>query len=287
MCLPSRAIHLEPLCGMDTSSFRNALNRFVAIRGSVRTIRSDNGSNFLCAKRQMESLDVEKLVSEMGFSGIQWTLNPPHSSHHGGSWERKIGSVRRVLEATVLLTHNRFLSRDEFATVLAEAANIVNNTPLWAVSANPDDPTPITPNMLITLRAPGVPAPLDRFSEEDLMAYGQRRFRRVQYLSDQFWHRWKTEYLSTLSSRHKWKTRTPCISVGDVVLVRDKNLSRNQWAVGRVSSVRPSQDGLVRSASVDLPPIPGRNQIRTLVRGITNLVLLVPSESHQCFNSAQ
>ena len=33
VCLPSRAIHLELLEGLDTSSFINALSRFSSIRG--------------------------------------------------------------------------------------------------------------------------------------------------------------------------------------------------------------------------------------------------------------
>ena len=287
VCMPSRAIHLEPLHGLDTSSFRNAFNRFTALRGAVQTIRSDNGSNFLCAKKQMESLDIGKISAEIESKGIRWTLNPPHCSHQGGSWERKIGSVRRVLEATVVLTNNRFLSRDEFTTFLAESASIVNNTPLWATSTSPDDPTPLTPHMLLTMRTPNSPTYLDSFSDEDMLAYGQRRYRRVQYLSDQFWARWKTEYLHTLNIRHKWKTMKPCIASNDIVLIRDKNLPRNHWSMGRILSVRPSKDGLVRSAVLAIPPLSGKTLTRTVVRGITDLILLIPSESHPCFNSAQ
>ena len=52
VCLSSRAVHLEPLTSMDVNSFRNAFSRFVCIRGSCKLIRSDHGSNFICAKRQ-------------------------------------------------------------------------------------------------------------------------------------------------------------------------------------------------------------------------------------------
>ena len=286
VCMPSRAIHLEPLNGMDTSSFRNAFARFTALRGTVKTIRSDNGSNFLCARKQLESLNLDALTTDMEAEGIKWTLNPPYCSHQGGSWERKIGSVRRVLESTILLANNRFLSRDEFTTFLAESANVVNNTPLWCPSSSPDDPTPLTPDMLLKLRTPGSSVSQETFSEDDILAYGKRRYRRVQYLSDQFWLRWRTEYLRTLSFRHKWKTRNSCISAGDVVLVRDKNLPRNQWLMGRVISGKKSSDGLVRSATICVPPLQGRVQNRLLTRGITDLVLLIPSKSHKCYNSA-
>ena len=52
VCLPSRAIHLEVLPAMDTSTFRNALTRFVALRGTCQ------GSNFIGAKNQLESNDL-------------------------------------------------------------------------------------------------------------------------------------------------------------------------------------------------------------------------------------
>ena len=99
---------------------------------------------------------------------------------------------------------DRALSRDEFTTMLTEAASIVNNTPLWAVPTNPNDLMPLTPNMLLTLRERAVHVPLAEFSQADLDSYGQRRYRRVQHLSNCFWRRWRQEYLLTLTKRHKW-----------------------------------------------------------------------------------
>ena len=284
VCMPSRAIHLEPLYGMDTSSFRNALSRFFAIRGSVSTIRSDNAGNFLAVKKQLENLQVKQIKYELAQHNIEWDLNPPQASHQNGSIERKIQSVRRVLDTTIQLTNTNCLSRDEFTTFLAEAACIVNKTPLWAVSSSADDPTPISPHMLLTLRPPNEGEIVDTFSEQDALAYGQLRYRRVQHYSEMFWQRWRKEYLHTLQLRHKWKTVTPCVSVDDIVLIRDKNLPRNLWPMGRVTSTDPSRDGLVRKVSLCIAPLPGKSQNRTIIRGITDLVLLIPSRSHGCSN---
>ena len=286
VCLPSRAIHLEPLYGMDTSSFRNALSRFISIRGTCRTIRSDQGTNFTCAKKQLESINIKQVSSELEADGIQWIMNPPHASHQGGTWERKIGSVRRVLESSILLINNRCLSRDEFTTFLAESVAIVNNTPLWSPSANPNDPSPLTPAMLLTLKSIPNPSPLETFSESDLLAFGQKRFKRVQYLASQFWNRWRTEYLHTLSFRHKWKTTRPCICIDDIVLIRDKQSARNSWPMGKVSEVKISQDGLVRSATIKLPHLGNKSKPRFMDRSVNDLVLLIPAYDHKCFNPA-
>ena len=47
VCMSTRAIHIEVIESMDTSSFINALRRFLAIRGPVIQLRSDCGTNFV------------------------------------------------------------------------------------------------------------------------------------------------------------------------------------------------------------------------------------------------
>ena len=278
VCLPSRAIHLEYLNGLDTSSLRNAFNRFRAIRGPCLTIRSDRGTNFVSARKQMEAVDFSSFSKELQAEGIQWKFNSPYASHQGGCWERRIGSVRRVLEAILKLISDRGISRDEFITFLAEAASVVNNTPLWTPSNDPNDPSPLTPQMLLTLRRADEFHILDDYTPEDILSYGPRRYRRVQYLASQFWQRWRTEYLHTLTTRQKWKKPSPCIQEGDLVLIKDKNLARNHWPMAMVRSTEPSSDGLIRKVTLTLPPLPGRTAMRSLDRAIQDLVLLIPRE---------
>ena len=144
-----------------------------------------------------------------------------------------------------------------------------------------NDPTPISPHMLLTLRPPGVVESDVDVTEDDALAYGPKRYRRVLFYSEQFWQRWRKEYLHTLHLRHKWKTAKACISKEDIVLLRDKNLSRNQWPMGRVSSVSKSKkDNLVRKVTLRISPLPGKTKCREVIRGITDLVLLIPSPSH-------
>ena len=46
-CLSSMAVHIECTCSLETDSFIQALCRFVARRGNIRVLCSDNGSNFV------------------------------------------------------------------------------------------------------------------------------------------------------------------------------------------------------------------------------------------------
>ena len=81
-CLASRAVHLEPLGGMDTNSLLNALRRFFAVRGPCTSISSDHGSNFVGAVNV--SAEFSEVQKKMETSGITWKLNLVGASHFGG-----------------------------------------------------------------------------------------------------------------------------------------------------------------------------------------------------------
>ena len=182
-CFSSRAVHLEPMEGMDTSSFMLALRRFLALRGPVKSIHSDHGSNFIGAIGQSD--DFRVLRQSVEEKGIEWTLKPVGASHFGGVYERKIDYEQRVLEAHMLPLTTP-INRAELYTMFQEAASVVNSTPLYPSPGGEGDPLAISPSMLLTLKTPEssrVPEPLD---ERDLLAYGKRRWRRVQHLADCF-----------------------------------------------------------------------------------------------------
>ena len=52
-CMSCRAIHLETVNSADTDSFILSLRRFLSRRGPVRSMRSDNGGNFVGADAEM------------------------------------------------------------------------------------------------------------------------------------------------------------------------------------------------------------------------------------------
>ena len=250
-CQASRAIHIELLEGLDTSTLKNALSRFVDRRGTVQCLRSDQGTNFVGAQSEDQSdVDVDELKESMKAKNVEWLMNVPHASHMGGSWERKNRDIRKVLEGTMSLLGPRKLSYDELHTFVVEAESIINATPLWDISSDPNDPAPLSPQMILTLREVPPPPPAETFSEEDLLSYGRRRWRRVQYLSTQFWKRWQDMYISNLTERNKWNRVKPNLAVGDIVMMRDKAGPRNQWPIGRITSVKYSADNLVRSVEV-------------------------------------
>ena len=187
-----------------------------------------------------------------------------------------VGSVKRVLDATLLLLKTRHLSRDEFNTVLQEAGAIVNHTPLREISCDPTEPFPVSPAMLLNLRE-STCEPQQETSEKDLLSYGSRRWRRVQHLSEQFWIKWQKDYLAKQQARAKWLRPKRNLMVGDVVLMREKT-PRMSWPIAIVEETKPGEDGLVRKVVVKLKPTPqGRTQRKE--KAVHDLVLLVPAET--------
>ena len=248
----------------------NALKRFIALRGRCKSILSDHGTNFIGAIGQIEDFQLLKSAAEA--EGIEWSLNPVGASHFGGSFERKIGSVRRVLEAS-LRKHVGRLRRDDLYTLLQEAASVVNSTPLYAVADDADEPLPLTPSMLLTLRSPAdEEGARGAYVEADVMAYGQRRWRRVQYLADEFWKLWRSHYLQELTARRKWCRETNNLRKGDLILLREKNLPRRDWRMGLVKEPIEGADGLVRKVIITILNSKGKR--RDTERAVVDLVLL-------------
>lgn len=274
-CLVSRSVHIEVADSLDTDAFINALRRFIARRGLVREIRSDNGTNFTGADRELKAcldeMNQDRIKDMLSKYGIVWLFNPPSASNMGGVWERLIRSVRKVLSG-LLYEHGNRLDLDSFTTLLCEVESIINSRPLTFVSDDPDDPQPLAPTHILTGKSTVILPPPGLFQRDDV--YLRKRWRRVQYLANLFWTRWRKEYLITLQQRTKWTTPRRNLRVGDVVLVKDENVARNQWPLGIVTTVESDNKGLVRSVVV-------KCQRSLLTRPINKLVFITGAEKSQ------
>ena len=288
-CLVTRAIHLEVANSLETDSYINALRRFICRRGPVRQMRSDNGSNFIGARRELKEalaeMDQSQVKQEMLKENCDWfelKLNVPTASHMGGVWERQIRTVRSVLSA--LLEKNGHQMNDEaLRTFMCEAEAVVNSRPLTAEGTTSSDTAePLTPNHFLTLKTKVVLPPPGKFTSADL--YSRKWWRRVQHLTNEFWSRWKKEFLLSLQTRQKWTRPRKNLQVNDVVIIKDDVLPRNQWKLCRVIEAQPDQDGLVRKVMLDvssqnLTPDGKRSQpLSTLERPVQKLVLLISED---------
>lgn len=79
--------------------------------------------------------------------------------------------------------------------------------------------------MLLTQKIDPVSPPP---GEHDLKDLYSKQWKQVQALADAFWKRWRQEYLASLQPRQKWHVDKPNLSEGDVVLLKDAQVKRNE-----------------------------------------------------------
>ena len=171
--------------------------------------------------------------------------------------------------------HAAVLNDELFRTLMAETEAIINSRPLTVDSlADPLSPMPLSPIQLLTYKSDVVFPPPGEFERCDL--YCRKQWRRAQFLANQFWHRWKVEYLASLQVRQKWTTTTRNFCVGDIVLVKDEDIftNRNGWPLARVEEVFTSDDGMVRKVALRVAK-KQTDKTRSLIRPISKSVLLV------------
>lgn len=273
-CLCTRAVHIEVVEGMSSSSFINALRRFFALRGPAKQLRSDCGTNFIGACNEMGagSAEENRVRSFLQDQKCAWDFNPPHSSHMGGAWERMIGMARRILDCMLLQTNRIQLTHEILTTFLAEVTAILNARPLVPVSSDPEQPHILSPSILLTQKC-NVASPLSSTVSIKEMLTSQ--WKRVQFLADEFWNRWRKEYLATLQPRQKWQHKKINFKDGDVVLLKEKQARRNEWPMGIIVRTVPSHDGLIRKAEVKVVQ---QGSTKTYYRPISELVLLLQTD---------
>jgi hypothetical protein len=278
-CYSCRGVHIETTTSLDTDSFILALRRFLSRRGPVRSIRSDNGGNFVGVEEEMkkavQEMDHDRIrtfLLEQSCDWIEWEKNPPESSHMGGVWERQIRTVRNVLSSLLKDTPAR-VDDETLRTLFVEVEAIVNSRPLAVDNLNDETADPLTPNHLLTMKSKVLLPPPGAFERADL--YCRKRWRKVQHLANEFWQRFSKEYIRVSQIRQKWNTVRRNVAVNDIVLVLEKDLPRNRWSKGRIVEVFPGEDGLVRHASVKTGP----NTV--LKRPITKLVVIAAADASE------
>ncbi|KAK3736794.1 hypothetical protein QZH41_011744 [Actinostola sp. cb2023] len=208
------------------------------------------GLIFTClASRAIHLETLNAMTTDSFINGLRrFIARRGKASHMGGIWERQIRTTRAVL-SSLLRDHCKQLDDEALRTLMTEAESIINCRPLTVEDiSDPLAGEPITPNHLLTLKTQIVLPPPGNFEPPDL--YSRKRWRRVQFLANQFWLRWQKEYCSQLQKRQKWQHPKRNMAAGDVVLVYNQEAPRSQWPLAVVTKTLPSKDGAVRKVEI-------------------------------------
>jgi len=97
--MASKAVHLELVSNLTSEAFIAALKSFIARRGLIDHLYSDNGTNFVGANRELKAFfKSEEFLRQVhnyaAKTQFQWHFFPPNSPHFGGLWEAGVKSLK-------------------------------------------------------------------------------------------------------------------------------------------------------------------------------------------------
>ena len=235
-CCVTRMIHLELQPSLDAPVCIRSMKRTFSRVGYAKLLISDNHKTF-------KSKQLQRFAAN---NSIEWKYILELAPHWGGFYERLNRLVKNALRK--ILRKSR-LSYEEVETILVEIEGVLNSRPLTYVDDS-DLTEPLTPSHLMYGRNI-----LNRTSSVDKNSETpSNRIKHVNKLLDHFWKRFSSEYLCSLRERDRLQRRKnprcKIVSVGDVVLVHQKQVARNSWPLGKITRLISSPDGEVRGAEL-------------------------------------
>ena len=209
---------------------------------------SYNGTNFVGANKELKeayqsllSNDNIDQISKQSLTPIDWQFSPSGAPHFGGLWEAGVRAMNSLLKKSV---GTYFLSFEELTTIVAATEAVLNSRPFTSANSLPiDGVVIITPGYFLIGRPLQDPPPKKELADRPSLL---RRWKLINHFTQDLWSRWCKTYLQNLQARHKWVRSTPCLQVGDMVLLKDSSFQTQQWPMAKVVRTLPGDDGLVR-----------------------------------------
>ena len=197
---------------------------------------------------------------------IEWIFPAAKSSHLSGAVEIIVKIFKTALRTAI---GRQKLTYETLEVFCFECEMVCNSRPLYTVRSNGDHIVPITPSELACGRVlQELPAPV-MSNEENISFPAQWKMRRM--LQNGFWRNFSDNYLRYLiPTKKSWTSEnlTP-IKPKDVVLLKDTNLSKNNYKLAVVDKIITGTDGRVRTTWVT--PVNAKNSVH---RHISKLCLL-------------
>ena len=231
------------------------LQRLAATKSMPTLILSDNHRTFIAGETFLLDLQLDPSAREyLQSKNVRWKHQTPRSPWMGGHFER----LERTIKASLATTISRkFLTLEEFSTVVKEAENIVNSRPLTYQSDSTRD-VPLSPSQLawgrdLTLMPPLL-QPGDPLDEDHDARATRAQYELLSNALERFRKLWHNEYLLSFREKHYNRCAenpTHHLSVGKLVMVRHDNVHRIEWPLGVITAIYPDDRGVIRTAEVE------------------------------------
>ena len=164
-------------------------------------------------------------------------------------------------------TGRKHFTLEQLITLLTEIEAILNSRALTYVYEDFESGFTLTPShFLMTNRKLGLPTVDDDYFRDsdyqpnrDSTTQLLESWKKGQQHLNLFWKVWQEEYLLSLREKlpiyHKGSkfknVKVP--KEGDIVLIKDDNMPRSSWKLGKIQRLKTGIDGVIRSAEILLP----------------------------------
>ena len=106
--------------------------------------------------------------------------------------------------------------------MMTEVESMINSRSLtMEILSDINNQIPLSPNNLLTMKT-NVVMPLPGVSTKPDL-YSRRRWRRVHYIAEEFWHRWRKQFMQSLKTRQKWNDTRRNFKVGKIVILKKRD----------------------------------------------------------------
>ena len=267
-CAVTRAAHLEVVESLLETEFIDAFIRFCSRRSFPQIIYSDNATTFVGASKSLKDIaNSNKVKFYMNDRRIEWRFITPRAPWQGGIWERLVGLTKSALKRVL---GKSMVSFRELETLTIQIEAKLNDRPLTYASDDVTDLQPLSPSQLLfgfRLREFPNVVDINEIIDPSYLTPNRlsRRQVRCALLLEQFWKRWKTEYLTALRERSLPGVQSSIVRKGHVVIIdSDNHTPRASWQLGVITEIIKSSDNIVRSVKL-------RTAVGNLVRPIAKL----------------
>ncbi|EFP10192.1 hypothetical protein CRE_01450 [Caenorhabditis remanei] len=280
-CMTSRLVHLELVYSLTTDEFLLALARFMGRRGIPDSISTDNATTFQAAANIATSAySVENYLAN---KRIKWYFNTALAPWEGGVWERMVGLVKKALKHGL---GDQCYSRKDLETIIIECESIINHRPLTYIAD--EESEIIRP---IDLIQPKISYPIynEKLLENEYREYTYR-FREVINSVKRFWEVFNRDYqnqnkiFESVTFPNKAHCNTVQPVVGEIVMIKDEQLPRGKWQLGRITKLCPGKDEIVRAVEIKTKT---RNKIKRRIEHVIPLEIRPNSETQQVYEEKE
>jgi len=271
-CLWSRAINLKICMSANLHDFLRGVQLHIYDHGLFTFCVSDLGSQIQAGTNMIKSFlndeDAKEFLEISGIRCVEFDNYPKGNSSLGSVVEICVKQVKHLVQKSVRTV---ILDYFEFEFLISKAVNIINKRPIAFKDSlrnlQPDElPQVISPEMLIRgYETPGINVvpgmqvltdddPSDSYT--DLPPVAVDRFSKLNRVKSRLLEIYHGEFIGTLIAQAIDKPDRyrsvphKSLSVGDLVLLIEKNSKRYLYPMGRVLDVEINDLGEVTAAHV-------------------------------------